>query len=109
MRNNSLYLQFKSAATGYSIAQIKAATDQQAINLIGGLNKEQQLFVRGFFPTIKARLLIERIAVADNLAFTSLKQQVKAQIEGAFPNVEFETGKENGKRFVKVWIDGRAG
>ena len=105
MKNNPLYLQFRQAAESYIIDQVKAATKTQAETIVGVSISDE------FFVNMKTLLIREKEAESFAVKFDELKAQLtgggRVWLQTNFPDVEFEKGKIEDKRFVTIWLDGK--
>ena len=106
MRNHELYKQFKQIAFdgGYTIQQVQDTTKQQVCNLLG---IQITAISNDFLRNMRALLISDlqnRNAEADS-------QMIRVQAENFlninFPNWEADRGQESGKRYTKIWHDGR--
>ncbi len=96
MRQRPEYQQLKQIAIDgdYTLEQVQGVTRTQIESLLGKR-------IGGLFPGIKELLIMDIIDRDDKATM----QQLRSEIISVFPDAEFEKGREEGKRFVTVWID----
>ena len=106
MRNNPSYIQLVSQTIDHTDQQIVDATKQQAETLLGVMMSDN------FFANAKVCILLDRAEVAFEGNFNDVKDQLisggRTWLQDNFPDVEFEKGNIEGKRFVTVWLDGKS-
>ena len=104
MKNNPLYIQLKQIAFdgGYTVEQAGNATPQQAADLLD-IPKARL----PHFPNMKALLIRELQERTDEVVFQSIKDTIKTWLQANHPGYEIDKGKEDGKRFVTIWFDGK--
>ena len=108
MQKNALYLQLKQIATenNYTIEHIQSLTADRIKELLelGGVYD-------GFVANLKDALLKEWQNKYDQTFLQNLKSQLidgsRVWLQNNFPKAEFEMGAQNGKRFVRIWLNGR--
>ena len=98
MRNRQLYKTIKQIVIdgNYTIAQVEGVTRRQMESIVGQS-------VGGYFEGIKENLVKELTAQDDTLR----QSQIRNAIISQFPNAEFDKGTVRGKKFVRIWIDGK--
>ncbi len=104
MNNHPFYKKLKQIALdgNYSIEQVQALSFNQAADLLGTRD-----FTVTFLNNMK-RGVIDALRNRDDKAnMEQLKQTAKAWLDANFPNWEAERGREGGKPYVTVWLEGK--
>lgn len=109
MENNSLYKQLKQIALDgeYAISQIKDATAEQIEGLLGVSNLKS-----AFIENMRRSLVSDLQARDDETILADFKGQLtggaRTWLLNHFPDAAFERGRDSGKPFVKVWLEGKS-
>ena len=101
MKNNNLYIQLKTIAANYTVEQVELATYSQVCNLFGVKVSE------AFFRNMKSVLIRELRSRDDEVDLQNFRSAASTFLDANFPNWETEKGCENGKPFIKIWLNGR--
>jgi hypothetical protein len=104
MNNHTFYKKLKQIALdgNYSIEQVQALSFNQAADLLGTRD-----FTVTFLNNMK-RGVIDALQNRDDKAnMEQLKQTAKAWLDAHFPDWEAEKGREGGKPFVTIWLEGK--
>ena len=104
MKNHELYKQIKAIAANYTIAQVELATRQQVCAL---LDIPVGQMSSAFFSNMKACLISELQEREDEADLQNVRAAASAFLDSNFPQWQADKGREGGKRFVKIWLDGR--
>lgn len=104
MKNNSLYKQLKTIAANYTVAQIELATEEQVCTLLG---VPAGSFSGTFFENMKRRLIKDLQDRDDEVDLQNVKAGASTFLDANFPNWQADRGREDGSRFVKIWLEGR--
>ena len=105
MRSNSTFKQFQTMIAASTESQVNAVTKTQAESTLGVTMTDT------FLANMKS-LVINDLNEAD---FQTKFDRIKDQLVGGgsvwltnnYPAVEFEKGRQDGKRFVTIWLDGK--
>ncbi len=104
MKNHLFYKKLKQTALdgNYSIEQVQALSFNQAADLLGTRD-----FTITFLNNMK-RGVIDALRNRDDKAnMEQLKQTAKTWLDANFPDWEAERDREDGKPYVKIWLEGR--
>lgn len=104
MNNHPFYKKLKQIALdgNYSIEQIQALNFNQAADLLGTLD-----FTVTFLNNMKRGLVDALRNRDDEATMKQLKQPIKAWLNESFPDWEAERGREGGKPYVTIWLEGK--
>jgi len=99
--NNPIFKKLQKVAVNYTAEQIQNATAKQILAIVGDEYKE--LLTIAFINNMK-RILIAEL---EHKQLLSARDAVRDKILAYFPDAEFDITKENDKRKVTIWLDGR--
>ena len=106
MRYNPLYARLKQIAldNNYTIDEVQGLTKQQIADQVQ-LSIDD--FSDDFFANIKTVIVSDFESIRDHSMLGVVKSQLEPWLVEEYPDAEFERGKENDKRFIKIWLDGK--
>ena len=109
MRNNPTYIQLRKVAFdgGYTITQVENATAQQIANILNLDLATIPTRVKILLPAMKRVLINELRERDEDMIMQNLKSQALTWLNNNFPDSEMSRGKESGKRYVTIWLDGK--
>jgi len=106
MKNHPLYKRLKQIVLDgdYTIEQVKNMRWGQAAELL-----DCQDFSKAFLNNMK-RGIVDALRNRDDKAtLEQLKEDIKAYLDANDPHWEAERGREGGKPYVKIWLEGKPG
>lgn len=104
MRNHQLYKKFKQIAfdSDYTIEQVQCLEFSQAIELLGTSD-----FTLTFLNNMKRGIIDALRDRDDEFSLQQIKQQVQNVLDANFAGWEVERGRQGGKPYVKIWLEGK--
>lgn len=104
MVNHPLYKKLKQIVLDgdYTIEQVRDASFNQVANLL-----ETRSFSITFLRNMKKGLIDTLQNRDDEAAMQELRQQAKNWLDENFPDWEAERGREGGKPFITIWLEGK--
>lgn len=107
MKNRPEYKILLPFLGSMTVNQIKNATAEQMEALVGDDDNYPAKKFAKYLRSIKKLLLKDKQELMDKAELTVLKNQFKTWLENNFSNYKIEKGRELGKRFVTIWLDGK--
>lgn len=104
MKNNAYYLQLKIYADANNFTSDMDFTKGQLCGILGISENDM---ADGFFGNLKHAIKNKLQQQEDEVVRQQLRTILinNPQIQAAYPAIAFEGGRENGSRYIKVWLD----
>jgi len=104
MKNHPLYKKLKQIALDgdYTIEQVQGLRFGQAVELL-----ETRDFSLTFLNNMKRGVVDALRNHNDTANAEQLKQTAKTWLDAHFPDWEAERGREGGKPYVTIWLEGK--